>query len=41
MTLTNTEGQAIQMVSDYATWESKDGLKYRFKVRKTKNGKPG
>ena len=23
MTLTNSEGQDIQMVSDYATWESR------------------
>jgi hypothetical protein len=35
MTLTNTEGQAIQMVSDYATWESKDGLKLRFHMKQT------
>jgi hypothetical protein len=35
MTLTNTEGQAVQMVSDYATWESKDGLKFRFHMKQT------
>jgi hypothetical protein len=35
MTLTNTEGQDIQMVSDYATWESKDGLKFRFHMKET------
>ena len=35
MTLTNTEGQDIQMVSDYATWESKDGLKFRFHMKQT------
>jgi hypothetical protein len=35
MTLTNTEGQDIEMVSDYATWESKDGLKFRFHMKQT------
>ena len=30
MTLTNSDGQDVQMASDYATWESKDGLKFRF-----------
>lgn len=33
MTITNTEGQDIQMSSDYATWESKDGLKFRFHMK--------
>jgi hypothetical protein len=35
MTITNTDGQDIQMVSDYATWESKDGLKFRFHMKQT------
>lgn len=35
MTITNSEGQDIQMVSDYATWESKDGLKFRFHMKQT------
>ncbi len=35
MTLTNTDGQDIDMVSDYATWESKDGLKFRFHMKQT------
>jgi hypothetical protein len=35
MTLSNTDGQDIQMVSDYATWESKDGLKFRFHMKQT------
>jgi hypothetical protein len=35
MTLTNTEGQDVQMVSDYATWEAKDGLKFRFHMKQT------
>src|ERR1700733_12206137 len=33
MTVTNRDGQDIHMVSDYATWESKDGLKLRFHMR--------
>jgi hypothetical protein len=30
----------IEIATNYITWESKDGMLYRFKVRKTKNGKP-
>lgn len=35
MTLTNRNGQDIEMVSDYTTWESKDGLRLRFRLRQT------
>ncbi len=35
MTVTNNDGQDIHMVSDYATWESKDGLKLRFHMKQT------
>jgi len=35
LTLTNREGQDVEMVSDYATWESKDGLSMRFRMRQT------
>jgi hypothetical protein len=35
MAITNSEGQEIQMASDYATWESKDGLRFRFHMRQT------
>lgn len=35
MTITNSEGQDIQMSSDYATWEAKDGLKFRYHMRQT------
>jgi hypothetical protein len=35
MTITNAEGQEIEMASDYATWESKDGLKFRYHMRQT------
>jgi hypothetical protein len=33
MTITNSDGQDIEMSSDYATWEAKSGLKFRFHVR--------
>lgn len=35
LSLTNEEGQTIETVSDYATWESKDGLSMRFRMRQT------
>ena len=35
MTITNRDGQDIQMVSDYTTWESKDGLSLKFRMRET------
>jgi hypothetical protein len=35
MTLTNQQGQDVHTLSDYATWESKDGLKIRFHMRQT------
>ncbi len=38
MTITNSDGQNISMISDYATWESKDGLRFRFHVRQTTDG---
>jgi len=30
MTITNADGQDTEMDSDYATWEARDGLKFRF-----------
>ena len=33
MRLTNSDGQDIEMVSDYATWEAKDGLKFRRPIK--------
>src|SRR5689334_12656646 len=33
MTITNADGQDIEMASDYTTWESKDGLKFRYHMR--------
>jgi hypothetical protein len=35
MTITNRDGQDIQMLSDYTTWESKDELHMRFRMRQT------
>ena len=35
MTLTNRDGQDVELISDYATWESKDGLSMRFRMRQT------
>ena len=35
MTVTNSEGQPIEMLSDYTTYESKDGLSLRFRMRQT------
>jgi hypothetical protein len=35
MTITNADGQDVQMMSDYATWESKDGLRFRFHMKQT------
>ncbi len=35
MTITNADGQDVEMASDYATWESKDGLRFRFHMRQT------
>lgn len=36
--VTNSEGQDIKMVSDYATWESMDGLRFRFHMKQTTDG---
>ena len=35
MTLANRDGQDVHMVSDYLTWESKDGTKLRFHMKQT------
>lgn len=35
MTITNADGQDIELVSDYTTYESKDGLKLRFRMKQT------
>ena len=38
MTITNRDGQDIEIVSDYATWESKDGLAFRFRMKQSTDG---
>ena len=35
MTITNRDGQNVQMVSDYVTWESRDGHRFRFHMKQT------
>ncbi|MBV9784083.1 MAG: cell envelope integrity EipB family protein [Acidisphaera sp.] len=35
MTITNRDGQDIHMISDYTTWEAKNGLRLRFRMRQT------
>ena len=35
LTLTNRDGQDVESVADYATFESKDGLTMRFRMRQT------
>ena len=37
MLMSNRDGKAVQMVSDYLTWESKDGTKLRFRMKQTSN----
>jgi len=38
LTLTNTEGQTVRMLSDYATLESKDGTRLDFRMKQTTDG---
>ena len=35
MSITNRDGQDIELISDYATLEAKDGLSMRFRMRQT------
>jgi hypothetical protein len=35
MDVTNSDGQTVRMISDYSTWEAKDGTKLRFRVHQT------
>ena len=35
---TYTEGGEVDTTTDFVTWESKDGLKYRFRLRSTRDG---
>lgn len=38
MRITNRDGQDVNMVSDYTTYESKDGLSMQFRTRQTSDG---
>lgn len=38
MTYAYSEGGQMQSATDFITWESKDGLHYRFRMRKTRDG---
>jgi len=40
LTIQYEEDQPLEIGSSFVTWESKDGLSYRFNERKTKNGQP-
>ena len=35
------EGRSLDSSWSYVSWESKDGLRYRFRVSQTRNGEPG
>jgi EipB-like len=35
MITVNSDGQNVHMISDYTTWEAKDGLSFRFHTRQT------
>jgi hypothetical protein len=35
MNVVNADGQNVHMISDYTTWEAKDGLSFRFHTRQT------
>jgi hypothetical protein len=37
---TYAEGEDVDMSTNYVTWESKDGKRFRFNTRKLTNGKP-
>jgi hypothetical protein len=38
LTLSYAESQDVDIVSNFVTWESKDGLRYRFNQKETRNG---
>jgi len=38
MRFLRTDGSEVEVATTYVTWESKDGLKYRFNVKRTTNG---
>jgi hypothetical protein len=38
LTINYAESQDVNIVSNFVTWESKDGLRYRFNQKETRNG---
>jgi hypothetical protein len=38
LTINYAESQDVDIVSNFVTWESKDGLRYRFNQKETRNG---
>jgi hypothetical protein len=38
LTISYSESQDVKIVSNFVTWESKDGLHYRFNQKETRNG---
>ena len=38
LTISYAESQDVKIVSNFVTWESKDGLRYRFNQKETRNG---
>ena len=38
LTFAYSDGAPVTTTWDFATWESKDGLHYRFRVRSTRDG---
>ncbi|MGE0726245.1 MAG: DUF1849 family protein, partial [Alphaproteobacteria bacterium] len=40
MRLTQAQEEQVEIVSNLVTWESKDGLRYRFTLRKSRGGEP-
>ena len=38
LTINYAESQDVKIVSNFVTWESKDGLHYRFNQKETRNG---
>ena len=38
LTISYAESQDVDIVSNFVTWESKDGLRYRFNQKETRNG---
>jgi hypothetical protein len=40
LTMGYSESEDVKILSNFVTWESKDGLRYRYNQRETHNGKP-